>query len=186
MLPALTLFAAPRYGDNLECGKHIQAPAGQTVSLLFTQFNLEDSADFVRVYDGRDANAPVLGEFTGDNTPPLVSSTGRDMFIQFTTDHGNYGITQAGSHEDPGFCESFAPTAFPRAPASCTVQPDERARSLLVQTPTGTLPHIWTTWASALPIGAMRMGASLRRTALSTTTRAGRLGSAQLVPARPV
>ena len=91
------------YGDNLECGKHIRAPAGQTVSLLFTQFNLEQDADFVRVYDGRDGNAPVLGEFTGDHTPPLVSSTGRDMFVQFTTDHGNYGITQAGSHEDPGF-----------------------------------------------------------------------------------
>ena len=44
-----------------------------------------------------------LGEFTGDSTPPLISSTGRDMFVQFTTDHGNYGITSAGSHEDPGF-----------------------------------------------------------------------------------
>ena len=40
-----------------------------------------------------------------------MSSTGRDMFIQFTTDHGNYGITTAGSHEDPGFyadwCASY-------------------------------------------------------------------------------
>ena len=91
------------YGDNLECGKHIQAPAYQSVSLLFTQFNLEANSDYLRVFDGPDANAPSLGEFTGDSTPPLISSTGRDMFVQFTTDHGNYGITSAGSHEDPGF-----------------------------------------------------------------------------------
>lgn len=103
--------AFDRYGDNLECGKHIQAPAGQTVSLLFTQFNLEQDSDYLRVFDGGDANAPLLGEFTGDSTPPLVSSTGRDMFIQFTTDHGNYGITQAGSHEDPGFCECLTTPA---------------------------------------------------------------------------
>ena len=63
----------------------------------------DGGCDYVAIYDGTDANAPVLGEFTGDNTPQLVSSTGRDMFIQFTTDHGNYGITTAGSHEDPGF-----------------------------------------------------------------------------------
>ena len=78
--------------------------------------------------DGASASAPLLGTFTGDAQPPMLSahrlpryflcapfltafargclrpgSTGRDMYIAFDTDHGNYGLTTAGTHEDPGF-----------------------------------------------------------------------------------
>lgn len=88
------------YGDNLDCGKHIRAPAGQVVNLVFRQFNIEPEDDFVYIYDGPDASAPRIGRFTGYPNPPSVSTTGRDLFFRFTTDHGNIAIT---ANEDPGF-----------------------------------------------------------------------------------
>lgn len=33
------------------------------------------------------------GRYTGDPNPPRVSSTGRDLFVKFTTDHGNAGVS---------------------------------------------------------------------------------------------
>ena len=65
------------YGDNLDCGKHIHAPSGNTISLTFTYIALESGAgcpqpgcDTVTVYDGADDRAPVLGSFSGALSPP--------------------------------------------------------------------------------------------------------------------
>jgi hypothetical protein len=105
------------YGDNLDCGKTIQAPKGQTVSLVFTQMNLEDGGgsfgctcgeggcDYVEVFDGVDVHAPLLGHFTGTALPPRLSSTGTSLTIRFVTDHGNCGISGA---EDPVSVDTFS------------------------------------------------------------------------------
>ena len=65
------------YGDNLDCGKHIHAPSGNTISLTFTYIALESGAgcpqpgcDTVTVYDGANDRAPVLGSFSGALSPP--------------------------------------------------------------------------------------------------------------------
>ena len=61
------------------------------------------------VFDGRDATAPLLAHWTGQPTDSVlggdtVTSTGRDMYLHFTSDVGNYGIEAAGALEStPGF-----------------------------------------------------------------------------------
>ena len=108
-------------GDNLDCYEVIHAPAGSTVRLTFTALNLEGTTqgtptgqtpcgttcndprgcDYISIYDGGDANAPLLGTFSGNPTVgPSVSSSGQDLAIYFHTDSGNCGIS---SVEDPGF-----------------------------------------------------------------------------------
>jgi hypothetical protein len=79
-------------GDNGLCGTN--------------QLDCSTGGDYVEIYDGRNKNAPVLGHFTGDTTDvalkrDTVTSTGRDMFVRFVTDEGNYGLT--GTTSDPGF-----------------------------------------------------------------------------------
>jgi hypothetical protein len=104
------------YGDNLDCGKTIEAPVGQTVTLTFTQMNLENGGgsydctcpeggcDHVEVFDGNSPSSPSLGSFTGTDLPPPVVSTGNALYVSFKTDTGNCGISSA---DDPGCVVRF-------------------------------------------------------------------------------
>lgn len=115
------------YSDNLDCGVRLHAPKGQTINVHFTQMNIEGvgagglcdhdvgnmkkvdcskGGDFVTIYNGRNKNAKVLAKVTGDIADSRIhadsfTSSGRDMFVRFTTDKGNYGLT--GSNDEPGF-----------------------------------------------------------------------------------
>ena len=81
------------YGDNLDCGKHIQAPEGSVVALTISYIALEQAnacpspgCDYIAVYDGANQFAPELGKFSGTELPHPVRSTGRDMYVRFVTD----------------------------------------------------------------------------------------------------
>lgn len=115
------------YSDNLDCGVRLHAPRGYTINVHFTQMNIEGvgagglcdhdipplkkidcthGGDFVTIYDGNNKNKKVIAKVTGDITDSRIhsdsfTSSGRDMFVRFTTDKGNYGLT--GSTDEPGF-----------------------------------------------------------------------------------
>lgn len=107
------------YLDNADCGVRIRGAAHSTVNFHLVQMNLEgmgngigdttcapNGCDFLDIYDGRNANAPLLAHWTGQPTDQVlggdtVTSTGRDMYLHFTSDAGNYGLT--GTTGTPGF-----------------------------------------------------------------------------------
>jgi hypothetical protein len=117
----------PGYGDNLDCGVRIRAPAGATVNLHIVQMNLEgdgngicdpssphyighscdaNGGDFLKIYDGRDNSSTLLAALNGQPTDAVrqqdsFTSTGRDLYVKFETDTGNYGLT--GTTASPGF-----------------------------------------------------------------------------------
>ena len=98
-------YENPGYGDNLDCGVRIRAPQHGTVNLHVVQMNLETNFDYLKVYDGRNADAPLLASLTGQPTDQVLTqdsytSTGRDMFVQFTTDVHNGQLELGG---EPGF-----------------------------------------------------------------------------------
>jgi hypothetical protein len=109
------------YGDNLDCTKTIQAPADTLITLDFSHIALESGdacgganggvgCDVVTVYDGPDSSSPVLGSFSGNEVPERLQSTGQTMTVRFQTDTGNYGLSQAGVSDDPGFYADCAPS----------------------------------------------------------------------------
>ena len=74
------------YWNNTNCDWLI-APTDPDakITLSFITFNTESNADFVSVYDGSDASAPLLGTYSGDQVPPvMVSSAGR-MYLTFNS-----------------------------------------------------------------------------------------------------
>ena len=115
------------YGDNLDCGVRIRGGKGATINLHVVQMSLEgdgygicdenneqyighscddNGGDFLYVYDGRDENAPLLAQLNGSPTDQVLmqdtfTTTGRDMYVRFTTDAGNYGLTNTIA--SPGF-----------------------------------------------------------------------------------
>jgi cubilin len=71
--------------DN--CSWHIATPGATGIQLTFTQFNTEEKYDFVQVYDGANATAPLLASYTGNlSTPFTVTANSGQMYVQFTSD----------------------------------------------------------------------------------------------------
>lgn len=81
------------YGNNTDCRKLIQPEGADNITFYFTWLDVESGYDFVRVYDGTNTSAPLLGEFTGSTIPSAVTSSGGSMLIHFTSD---YSITATG------------------------------------------------------------------------------------------
>jgi Zn-dependent metalloprotease len=84
---------ANNYCNNLDCRWLIQPPQATSVTLNFTEFELEEVStdgrifyDAVEVYNGTTTSAPLLGRFAGNNLPPQITSTGGSMLVRFITD----------------------------------------------------------------------------------------------------
>jgi Zn-dependent metalloprotease len=87
------------YCNNMSCSWLLQPTGATTVSLVFTEFDLELPAedgtmyDYIEVFNGTNSSAPLLGKFSGGNLPPTITSTGGSMFVRFTTD---FSVTRPG------------------------------------------------------------------------------------------
>ncbi|MCX6270679.1 MAG: C10 family peptidase [Bacteroidetes bacterium] len=81
------------YTNNSSCQWLIQpANSPAFLELSFMTFNTEDGNDVVNIYDVS-AGAPLLGSFSGSSLPPVITSTGPSLFVEFLT---NGSITQSG------------------------------------------------------------------------------------------
>lgn len=77
--------------------------AGQAISLNWITFNLNtegpDPIDQVTIYDGPDNTAPVIGTYTGTNSPGIVSAsfgnTSGCLTVHFTSNSSGMGIFAA-------------------------------------------------------------------------------------------
>ncbi len=74
------------YKNDQDCAWLIDTWSGP-ISLEFDAFDLENQSDFVRVFDGNDNTAPLLGSFTGSSIPAAVTSTGSQLYVEFTSDN---------------------------------------------------------------------------------------------------
>ncbi len=78
------------YGNNENCQWIIKAPYGERILIYFTTFDLEDhsqcSFDSVNIFDGQNSNASLLSKRCGSSLPQPVNSSGRYIYMQFTSD----------------------------------------------------------------------------------------------------
>ena len=74
------------------------------------------SGDFLRIYDGENESAPLLGEFSGNNLFETLTSTGGKVLVKFTSSNS--------SATAPGFMISYDAELFqccdPRKPITLT------------------------------------------------------------------
>lgn len=76
--------------------------------LNFLEFDLEDGADFVKVYDGPTTDADLLGEFTGSTLPSAIETSGDSIFVEFIADdnetaHTGFRLEYIASR--PEYCD---------------------------------------------------------------------------------
>jgi len=79
------------YQNNQYCKWLISPDASEitNIQLWFPQFDTENDKDLVKVYDGPTEQEPLLGIFSGNEIPPVLSSSGNELLIVFTSDTGN-------------------------------------------------------------------------------------------------
>lgn len=62
-------------------------PTGATdVTLDFTVFDIEQDWDYLYIYDGDNIEAPLIGIYTGTNSPGSITSSGNSLLVEFRSD----------------------------------------------------------------------------------------------------
>lgn len=64
----------------------LSAPTGSVVRLQFKSFGTEYGYDSLWLYNGANSNAPLIGSYTGTNTPGTVTSSGTALTLRFKSD----------------------------------------------------------------------------------------------------
>jgi len=109
------------YCNNSNCSWLIQPPQATSISLKFSELDLEASNsadglplyDAVEIYDGNSSSSKLLGVFTGNNVPQqIISSTGGSMYIKFYSDISitKQGWTANYTSTQNGYCNASAST----------------------------------------------------------------------------
>ncbi|MGB0839201.1 MAG: CUB domain-containing protein, partial [Chitinophagales bacterium] len=70
----------------------ISPPNASNLTLDFSAWAIEDGWDFLWIYDGNGDEAPLIGQYSGEMPPNIVSSSG-SLFLEFRSDCGD---NQAG------------------------------------------------------------------------------------------
>jgi len=72
--------------QNDERTTRLIQPAGATnITLTFTQFSLENTFDYMYVYNGATTSSPLIGRFTGTSLPGTISG-GSALLLDFRSD----------------------------------------------------------------------------------------------------
>ncbi|CAG5895667.1 unnamed protein product [Menidia menidia] len=79
------------YPANSLCSWTIEATTGNTVNYTFNAFQLERTSsgcihDYIKLYDGSNEQAPLIGTFCGYSPPPANSTTSSALTMTFRTD----------------------------------------------------------------------------------------------------
>lgn len=77
--------------DNVKLAWLVTVPHGQSVRLVFEDFDLEKHKDciydHVTVYDGNTTGSPIIGKYCGTTKPPEQISTREQLLVVFISDH---------------------------------------------------------------------------------------------------
>jgi spore germination protein YaaH len=69
------------YYDNESYTYSLSAPTGSLVKLQFKSFGTEQGYDSLFLYNGSSIASPLIGAYTGSNTPGTVTSSGQNLTV---------------------------------------------------------------------------------------------------------
>ncbi len=74
------------YYDNEKYNYTLSAPTGSLVKLQFKSFNTEQSFDSLSIYNGTSTLSPLIGSYTGTNSPGIIVSSGQYLTLKYKSD----------------------------------------------------------------------------------------------------
>ena len=99
------------YADDMECIWNINSSG--LITIVFKAFSTEADYDFLKVFDG--TSGDVLGSFSGETLPEVLSTNATTLRVVFTSDGGvaSVGFELEAFALVPG--GTWAPTGTPTA-----------------------------------------------------------------------
>ena len=92
------------YKDSLYSRYLINPAEANSIALFFSDFKTESGFDYLRIYDGDTTGAGLLGEYSGNNLPPHLVSSGGEMLLEFITNDSiesdGWEINYSGEYPD--------------------------------------------------------------------------------------
>ncbi len=79
---------AGNYQDDERLLWLISPANATTITLNFSAFSVESNYDYMFIYDGNSIDAPLIGMYTGTNSPGSITSTTGSIFLEFRSDCG--------------------------------------------------------------------------------------------------
>lgn len=73
------------YGNDERQLLLIQVDGADSITLSFSEFNLEDNYDFLWIYDGATVFSPLIGRWN-TTSPGIVTSSGNALLVEFRSD----------------------------------------------------------------------------------------------------
>lgn len=74
------------YSDD-ERTLYLFSPTGaSSVTLNFSQFDLESNWDYLYIYDGNSLSSPLIGTYTGTTSPGTITSSGGSLLVELRSD----------------------------------------------------------------------------------------------------
>lgn len=122
--PAITLLtnpADPFYDTGGDIGNYqddereiwvIEPTNAQSVTLNFSSFNVEAGYDNLFIYDGNSIDAPLIGSYTGTNSPGNITSTGSALTVEFRSDCATMSTGWAANYTSVQLSNNFPSTAI--------------------------------------------------------------------------
>lgn len=74
------------YSSDLRSLTLIQPTGASSVSVTFNSFELENEWDYLYIYNGTDVFSPLIGVYTGTNSPGTVTSNDGHLLFEFRSD----------------------------------------------------------------------------------------------------
>ena len=78
--------ASGNYLNDERSVSTIAPSAATSVTLTFNSFNVENTWDYLYIYNGSSVNSPLIGYYTGTNSPGTIISTGGSLTLEFRSD----------------------------------------------------------------------------------------------------
>jgi len=74
------------YYDSEKYFYTLSAPTGSLVKLQFKSFGVEQGYDSLFIYNGTSTLSPLVGSYTGTNSPGTITSTGQNLTLRYKSD----------------------------------------------------------------------------------------------------
>lgn len=86
------------YNDNTNCSWLIKPPGVSSITLSFSAFNTQQGHDFLKVYEGDSASAPMIGSFSGSTLPQQLTIPSGSMLVKFSSDNAGNDLGWTASY----------------------------------------------------------------------------------------
>jgi hypothetical protein len=97
------------YADAMECVWNIHSSG--PITMVFKAFSTEECCDFLTISDGKSGD--VLGSFSGETLPALLSTNATSLRVVFTSDSSSSSAGFALEAFGGTWAPTGAPTALP-------------------------------------------------------------------------